>query len=322
MTPAVIAAIGLNRRPLDTRQLPSDRLLAPDRALAGSRKHRAAHPKSRTQVASSGLRSMPKCDTVSGAWKESTGKSQLKRRQLIMNAKQVVRRFLRRMGYDIVRYAPTSHPLARRKRLLEISGINIVLDVGANVGQYAKQLRDIGYKGEIISFEPLSSAYKELLANANADGHWKAMNYALGITNGKTEINISALSCSSSILEMLPSHMKSAPESKYVGKEQIEVRTLDSVFENICSREQNILLKIDTQGFERHVIEGAENSLRFIDAIQLEMSLIPLYKGGPLFDEMYKLLCREGYCIVSIEPGFSDKESGQLLQVDGIFHRL
>lgn len=53
-----------------------------------------------------------------------------------------------------------------------------------------------------------------------------------------------------------------------------------------------------------HVIEGTENSLRLIDAIQLEMSLIPLYKGEPLFDEMYKLLCRKGHCIVSIEPGF------------------
>lgn len=239
-----------------------------------------------------------------------------------MNVRQIVRQFLRRMGYDIVRYEPTSHPLARRKRLLENYGIKVVLDVGANIGQYGKQLRAIGYKGEIISFEPVNSAYKELLTKVNADGSWKAVNYALGNTDGNTEINIAGNSRNSSILDMLPSLMKSAPESKYVGKEQIEVRTLDSVFENICSKKQNILLKIDTQGFEKNVIEGAEESLRFIDTIQLEMSLIPLYKDELLFDEMYELLYQKDYCIVSVEPGFSDRESGQLLQVDGIFHRF
>ena len=239
-----------------------------------------------------------------------------------MTAKRVVRRLLRKIGYGIVRYALTAHPLARRQRLIESSEINLVLDVGANMGQYAKELRATGYKGEIISFEPLSSAYKELLANANADGHWKAMNYALGHTNGITEINISGNTCSSSILEMLPSLMRSSPESRYVGKEQIEVRTLDSVFENICSKEQNILLKIDTQGFEKYVIEGAKNSLKFIDIIELEMSLVPLYRNELLFNEMYNLLVQEGYSIFSIEPGFSDNESGQLLQVDGIFRRL
>ncbi len=78
MTPYVINAVGLNRRAPGPRHLPNGRLLAPDCALTWSRTHRAAHPKSRTQVASSGLRSMPNCDTVSGAWEESTGKSQMK----------------------------------------------------------------------------------------------------------------------------------------------------------------------------------------------------------------------------------------------------
>jgi FkbM family methyltransferase len=235
----------------------------------------------------------------------------------------MIRRVCRRIGFDVVRYKPTFHPGARRRALFESFKIDTVLDVGANTGQYGKYLRNvIGYKGRIISFEPLSSAYGELTKTANADGLWKAMNCALGNTNEKNEINIAANSLSSSILEMLPSHVKSAPESKYIGKEQIEVITLDSIFEDICSKEESILLKIDTQGYERFVIEGATNSLAFIDTIQLEMSLIPLYQDELLFNEMYQVLYQRGYRMVSIEPEFLDDRTGQVLQVDCIFHRF
>jgi len=89
-----------------------------------------------------------------------------------MGAKQILRRFLRGTGFDIVRYQPSTHPLARRKRLLENYGIDLVLDVGANVGQYGKELRCIGYKGQIASFEPLSAAYAELAKVSQADGLW------------------------------------------------------------------------------------------------------------------------------------------------------
>lgn len=202
-------------------------------------------------------------------------------------------------------------------------GIDTVLDVGANRGQYGKYLREIiGYKGRIISFEPLSSAHGELTKTTMADSSWTARKHALGNKNEKTEINIAGNSYSSSILEMLPSHVKAAPESKYIGKEQIEVITLDSIFEGICSKEQNILLKIDTQGYERFVIEGARNSLPFIDTIQLEMSLIPLYQDELLFDEMYRVLYQRGYRIVSIGPEFFDDETGQVLQVNSLFHHF
>ena len=239
-----------------------------------------------------------------------------------MNVKQKIHQILRKIGYDIVRYDARHHPLARRKHLMESYRINLVLDVGANVGDYGKQLRSIGYKGKIISFEPLSSAYKELIIKANSDASWEAMNYALGNTNCITEINIAGNLDSSSILEMLPSHLKSAPQSEYVGKEKIRVRTLDSVFETMCSQDQNIYLKMDTQGYEKHIVEGAEQALKYIDTIQLEMSLIPLYKNQSLFYEMYQLLSQKGYSLVSIEQGFSDKKTGQLLQIDGIFHRF
>lgn len=97
---------------------------------------------------------------------------------------------------------------------------------------------------------------------------------------------------------------------------------LDSVIDSYCSVQNNVYLKIDTQGFEHKVIKGAEKSLDRICMIQLEMSLIPLYDGQVLFDDLHSLLTGKGYRLVSLEHGFADKESGHLLQVDGIYHRM
>ncbi len=83
-----------------------------------------------------------------------------------------------------------------------------------------------------------------------------------------------------------------------------------------------MFMKIDVQGFESSVIKGAEKSLQHIDTLQLEMSLIPLYKNEMLFDDMLALLTGKGYQMVSIEPGFADADTGRLLQVDGTFHRF
>ena len=80
-------------------------------------------------------------------------------------------------------------------------------------------------------------------------------------------------------------------------------------------------LKIDTQGFEGRVLQGADRSLAEIDTIQIEMALTPLYEGEMTFIDLCQLLLGKGYVIVGLEPGFADPRTGQLLQADGIFHR-
>lgn len=239
-----------------------------------------------------------------------------------MSIAHEIRRLLWRVGYDISRFAPTSHPLARKRQLFDVYKIDTVLDIGANSGQFAKQLRnDVGFAQRILSFEPLSSAFALLKANAKADPAWEVFNYALGNSVEKGEINIAGNSYSSSLLGMLPSHEEAAPDSRYVGKEVIEIKTLDSVFFDLCKTAGNVCMKMDTQGFESEVLKGAERSLAQIDTVQMEMSLVPLYEGGLLFDEMLALMGRKGYTLVAIEDGFSDPVSGRLMQVDGIFHR-
>jgi FkbM family methyltransferase len=237
--------------------------------------------------------------------------------------KHKFRKFLWRFGYDFYRFTPDNNPIARKKRLFQSSDIDVVLDIGANIGQFSQQLRDdIGYTKRIISFEPLSSAFRILKSNAQYDPSWDVLNYALGDVEEKQEINIAGNSDSSSLLEMLPSHIKVAPSSEFIGKEMVEVKKLDSIIDVYCKNTDNIYMKIDTQGYEKKVLEGAQESLKKIDIIQMEMSLVPLYKKELLFIQMCTLMSKINYRLISIEPAFVDPISGQILQVDGIFHRI
>lgn len=197
-----------------------------------------------------------------------------------MGIKHQFRTLLWKAGYDITRFNPASHPIARRQRFFETFQIDTVLDVGANIGQYGYELRhDLGYVNRIMSFEPLSAAFSILQRKAALDPAWQVFNHALGDVEATTEINIAGNSESSSLLPMLPAHLKSAPQSQYVGKELISVKTLDQILPTLCHDSRNIYLKLDTQGFEKHVLVGAAASLTRIDTVQMELSLVPLYNN-------------------------------------------
>lgn len=232
-----------------------------------------------------------------------------------------IRGLLRKGGFDIVSFNPATHPLARRMFLLKTHQINIVFDVGANTGQYASKLRELGYVGRIVSFEPLSTAYKDLVKRASSDPLWQAENIALGNVDGSELINIAENSQSSSMLEMLPTHLGLAPNCRYIGTESVTVRRLDSIINNHLKPYDRLYLKIDAQGYEKTIIEGAEKSFDRIIGIQVETSLIELYKGEMLLADMIKFMSEKNYMLMSLEPGFIDRRSGQLLQLDCVFFR-
>lgn len=220
---------------------------------------------------------------------------------------------------NILKNTYRTYDIVRRMRIINYYNIDTLLDIGANIGQYALDMRGIGYKKRIISFEPLKSAYNELEKVSSGDDNWLVRNYALGNQDMESIINVSDNSVSSSILNILPSHLKVAPKSKYISKEKIEVKKVDSIFNSFCNKENNVMIKIDTQGFEKKVLEGAIESLSNIKIIQLEMSIIPLYEDEMLFVEMINYLEDKGFKLFSIENGYSDSISEQLFQIDGIF---
>jgi FkbM family methyltransferase len=237
-----------------------------------------------------------------------------------MNLKQRIARSFRLFGYDLSRYLPDRHPDAQVAQLMKTYGTGLVLDVGANEGQFAVELRSNGYRGKIVSFEPLSSAFNELQRAALRDPDWKVVNAALGSLECSSTINIAGNSTSSSLLGMLPAHEQAAPTSVYVDTENIQVDTLDRVLPLLDSWVGSVWLKIDTQGYEAEVLKGALNSLERIECVQLEMSLISLYEGAESFETMLRWMLEQKFRLVGLQPEFTDMKSGEMLQVNGIFH--
>ena len=237
--------------------------------------------------------------------------------------KKLFKKFLNKLGYEINRLSPSTSISTRLQYLFSHYKVDLVLDVGANVGAYVSLLRDFGYAGKVVSFEPLSSCYSILENLSQKDALWElAPRAAIGSEDGEIVINVSANSYSSSVLSMLDSHLNSAPNSGYVGSETVPLRRLDGLANQYLTEDfKSVYLKIDVQGFEWQVLQGAKNILPKINGIQLEISLIPLYEGQILFREMLDQMDDLGYEMYAIIPGFTDKVTGRLLQVDGVFFR-
>lgn len=233
--------------------------------------------------------------------------------------KDLIQFILQQFNMQIKRYPDTD--IKRRSQLIDFYGISCIFDVGANAGQYSLSVRKFGYKGQIISFEPLVSAFEILKKKSSNDTKWTIFNFALGNENSTSTINISQNSYSSSIKNILPSHYNSCPESKYIDSHAIEIKRLDDIYKSIDFDDQALMLKIDTQGYELEVLKGASEFLKKVKVIQLEMSLIELYENEPLFLEVTNFLSDLGFSLVSLENGFYNEETGQLYQVDGIFAR-
>lgn len=225
--------------------------------------------------------------------------------------KRYATKILAKKGRRIVR-----DPLA--KYLTDFK-IDCVLDVGANKGQFASGIRKDGYTGRIESFEPLSNAIKALKAKCDADSNWNVHPCALGDTTEKREINISTNQPSSSFLELDNASDSSTVDLTYVGKETVQISRLDDVFESVRGNAKHIYLKIDTQGFERSVITGALESLPHIAMVQMELSLVSMYVGEALLDEMVAVMRGHGFSPWWVLGGFQNVDTLQMFQVDVFF---
>lgn len=235
---------------------------------------------------------------------------------LKINIKSLINKF----GFSISKFDLTN-PDYRFNLFLKLKSINCVLDVGAGSGQYAKSLRQIGYKNKIISFEPVSEIYEKLKKESKKDIHWETHNIGLGNDSFETEINISKNFGSSSILNMNIEHLKFEPDSKYIDKQIIQVEGLSEFIINNKLNFENYFLKIDAQGYEEKILEGVKDFGK-IEGIQVEMSFKELYEDQILFEDLYKKIKDKGYELWDFRRGFADTKNGKLLQLDGIFFKL
>jgi FkbM family methyltransferase len=227
-----------------------------------------------------------------------------------------------RLGWEVRRTAYPSSEEVLLTRFLSVARPTVVFDVGANVGQYGLSLRKCGFTGRIVSFEALPSVHARLSAVAAGDRDWVvAPCCALGRAPGEAHINRAANSVSSSLLPMHDTHLRAAPDSRYVAGETVRLERLDDIAPPLLPKDARLLLKVDTQGYEEEVLAGADVVLRSVSAMQLELSLAPLYQGAPSLRHILELCERLDFQLHGLIPGFYDENSGGLLQMDGLFLR-
>jgi FkbM family methyltransferase len=233
------------------------------------------------------------------------------------------REILRRRGVEVSWYRPELDWERNFLHQLESHHVNVVLDVGANSGQYGSGLRTAGFTGRIVSFEPLSGAFSLLERSAAADPLWECHHSALGDSDGSVSINVAGNAGeSSSVLPMLKSHQDAYPPANYVGTEEVPIHRLDSLAPEILRPNDVVYLKMDVQGFEKQVLAGAEATVRDrCVGMQLELSFLPLYEGGMLIREALDVAYSLGFSPTGFRPVFIDMRNGRMLQGDGIFFR-
>lgn len=234
--------------------------------------------------------------------------------------KHFIKKTIYRTGWDLHRLSPSSNPAFQLKKALDYMGINLIFDIGANTGQFAQQIRTVGYKENIVSFEPLTTAHQTLSKISVHDSCWHIHpRTAIGDFVGEVEINVAGNSVSSSILPMLEAHSSAAIGSTYIAAERAPITRLDTIAPTYLREGRECFLKIDTQGFEWQVLDGAVETLKKARGVLCELSLIQLYEGQHLWLQIIDRLEGVGFRLWAIQPGFTDLKKGRTLQVDAVF---
>lgn len=229
-----------------------------------------------------------------------------------MNLKALVGRTAGRFGYEIIR----SNPDLRRAFLADAT---VLLDVGANIGQYASRARRSGFRGRIVSFEPFEPTFDALRATAARDMAWECVQLALGERDATTSLNICRNSQSSSLLPLERDHLANNPEWDYIGTVEVPLRRLDSI--DVLRPADRAFLKLDTEGYELNVLLGAERTLSRVVAVELELSLGDVHEGQPRMSQTIAHLEERGFEPVWLERILVDRTTGFLLQIDALFRR-
>jgi FkbM family methyltransferase len=230
-----------------------------------------------------------------------------------MSLNRISRAACRRLGIQ--------HVGRRRVRdlidFIEDRGIDLVLDVGANVGQFGEWLRRAGYRGRIVSFEPGNAEFAELAHKARADGKWVPFHCGLGASAGKATLHVSRLSVFNSLLDLSAAAPLHDERMVVDHTEEIEVRTLDAIAAPLAGR---MLLKIDTQGYERQVLEGGRDVLKRMAGVLLELPVIHTYEGQWDLEEGLRYMAEVGFVPAQILPvGFHTADPVAAVEFDCLF---
>lgn len=228
------------------------------------------------------------------------------------------------IGYDLVRTSRNVLLHRHLRNLFNLLRIDCVLDVGANYGQYGTLLRDLGYQGRIISFEPVAASYQRLLATAERDRNWDTYNFALGAVEEEREIHVTAASDFASFLP--PSDFSRRTFGDVVAVDNLErvrIRKLDEIFPLVMEGPpaRAIHLKMDTQGYDLEVLKGGESAMKQIIGLQSELSVLPVYDGMPDYLEALTTYRQAGFEVTGLFPVSHDRTTLTVIEFDCICRR-
>jgi len=239
-------------------------------------------------------------------------------------------------GYEIERFGHRSCIfLSKRERpeawfshrtqlmlLMEKFDVTTVLDVGANVGQFARYLRSF-YSGEIFSFEPVSSVFDKLHVRASDDSHWHVHKLALGRQDSTHTIYVSDETVFSSLLKTNDYCAQRFGAGSLATKEEIvSVRRLDKLLDELIPdiENQRIFLKLDTQGYDMEVFKGLGDKLKYVVILQSEVSLVSLYERMPHWTESIAMYESAGFGVVGMFP--VNRDSERIIEYDCLLARV
>ncbi len=179
-----------------------------------------------------------------------------------MRVRTFLKQQFRRLGLEVNRFNAVGSFTARRQLLLTRANVDLVLDVGASDGGFALELRAAGYRGRIVSFEPLETPFRSLLAKAEQDMNWEAFSYGLGKKGGQATMNVARDDKCSSFLDPLKRQTKVYSGAEISSSVTVEMQCLRDLYGKTFNAGDQTFLKIDAQGYEGQVLEGAGDILR------------------------------------------------------------
>lgn len=232
------------------------------------------------------------------------------------------RKLARSLGFDIAPYPGAAAHWPRLTELLAAHDISLVLDVGANTGQYATALRNNGYTGRIVSYEPVSHAHAALTDAAKDDSNWLiAPRTAIGAAGGEATINVSPESDMSSLRPLTADAADKLKSVRPTVQESVPVTTLAAEIAAQAEPGERIFVKSDTQGYEAEVLHGLGEMAARVAGLQLELSLVPIYDGQPDHLTLLTRLREMGFAPHLVIPGYYSRHHGRMLEYDVVCFR-
>lgn len=198
--------------------------------------------------------------------------------------------------------------------LLKLHDIDLVIDVGANSGGFAKEIREAGWAGRIVSIEPQPQTFSKLQESFSSDPHWRGTQIGLGSENSTLTMNVYEMDVLSSFLDKIE-------DDPVIDRIDVEVKRMDGILDDILSGSERPFVKIDTQGFELQILEGFGSRTNEIFGWQLELSVEPLYEKQPPAEEVIAKMKSLGFSLWKIIPGLRDPHTHRVFEFDGVFFR-